>query len=83
MNRVYALLAEFETYDVPLEKVADKYFHMDYKRASKQAALQELPVPCYRAGSQKSPWLVSVKALADYLDEQERIAKTEWKKMNS
>ena len=82
MTRLHALLLEFGCFDLPLEKVAPLYFSMDYKRASSLAAVQRLPIPAYRAGTQKSTWLVSAKDLAELLDKQQEEAATQWKKMN-
>lgn len=59
MTRLHALLLEFGCFDIPLEKVAKPYFDMEYKRAASLAAVQRLPIPAYRIGTQKSPWLVS------------------------
>lgn len=83
MTRLHALLLEFGCFDLPLEKVAPTYFCMDYKRAASLAGLQQLPIPAYRAGTQKSPWLVSAKDLAELLDRQQEEAATQWKKMNA
>jgi hypothetical protein len=68
MNTFFALLAEFETADIPLDRVCDKYMGMDYKTALRRASTQQLPVPVYKTGSQKSPWLVSAKDLAEHID---------------
>lgn len=83
MTRLHALLLEYGSFDIPLEKVAKPYFDMEYKRASALAAVQQLPIPAYRAGKQKSPWLVSAKDLADLLDKRQQEAATEWKKMQA
>lgn len=82
MTRLHALLLEFGCFDIPLEKVAKPYFDMEYKRAASLAAVQRLPVPAYRIGTQKSPWLVSAKDLADLLDKQQEEAAMQWQKMN-
>lgn len=69
MNTTFLLMAEFETSQIPLKDVAERYMRMDYKRACEKAAKQSLPFPVYRCGSsQKAPWLVSVNDLAKYLD---------------
>lgn len=83
MNTVYLLLAEYEAADIPLEQVAQKYLGLDPAMAKRQAALQKLPLPCYRAGSQKSPWLVRITDLADFLDKQREQAKRDWLAMNA
>jgi len=79
----FGLLAEFGTAEIPLEELADKYFGLDKKTAYSRAALNKLPVPTYRGGSQKSGRLVSAGNLAEYLDDQKAAAELEWKKSNS
>lgn len=84
MNKTYfGLLAEFGAAELPLEAVAQKYFGMTAAMAARRAALQQLPVPVYRAGSQKSPWLVSANELANWLDACKRDAEIAWQKMNA
>lgn len=55
MNTVFLLMAEFETAHIPLRDICKKYFDMDYIVACRKAAVQELPLPVFRLGSQKSP----------------------------
>ena len=83
MTRLHALLIEFGSYDLPLEQVAKKYLDMEVKRAAGLAALQKLPIPAYRAGTQKSNWLVSAKDLADLLDQRHNEAAQVWRKMQA
>lgn len=71
--KVFLLMAEFETAQVPLDKCA-YLFGMTPDEASKRAARAVLPVTAYRAGSQKSPWLVDVEDLAAYLRAQKAKA---------
>ena len=68
LSTYYGLLAEFGCAEIPLAQVAPKYFGLAPAKAKQKAALNLLPVPAYRAGSQKSPWLVNAQALAAYLD---------------
>jgi len=79
----FALMAEFGTAEIELEKVCKKYFGLEERKAKQRAASCELPVPAYRGGSQKSTWLVSASELAEYLDTKKTEAKENWKKMNS
>lgn len=83
MNRVFLLLAEFETADIPLEKICEKYFGIGIAEAMRKARAQQLPVAVFRCGGQRSGWLVSVKELARYLDEQERSAMNLHQKMSA
>lgn len=79
----FGLLAEFETAEIPLEKVCEKYFGLGIDKAKRAALMRQLPVPAYRVtGSQKSPWLVSAADLASHIDQQREKARREWIKMN-
>lgn len=78
MNRTMLLLAEFEEADVPLAKVAPKYLGLEERQWKRLASLQQLPFPVFRAGNQKSPWLVSVIELARFLESKESMAKKDW-----
>lgn len=77
----FGLLAEFGAAEIPLEKVAPKYFGLTPAQAKARANLQQLPVPVYRAGSQKSPWLVSASELARWLDACKAEGEKVWRKM--
>lgn len=79
----FALLAEFGTADIPLERISEKYFGLKPDMAFKRAALNRLPVVAFRAGSQKSPWLVSAADLAKHIDDQRERALKEWEKSNN
>lgn len=70
MNRIFLLMAQFGSADVPLAKVVETYFpHLSEATWKRRAALQEFPFPVFRAeSSQKAPWMVSVVELAKYLD---------------
>lgn len=70
VSSFFALMAEFGTAEIPLESVCDKYFGLDYKTALRRAPAQQLPVPVYKVGSQKSTWLVSAQDLAALIDKQ-------------
>lgn len=77
----FALLAEYGTAQIPLEKVAG-LFGMTAELAAKRALRQELPVPVFRLGTQKSPWLVDAEKLAHYLDDIKGQAERDWKMVN-
>lgn len=81
MNTFFALMAEYETAEIPLERICQKYFGLEKEEASKRAGRGRLPVPAYRAGSQRSQWLVSAQALAEYLDERKAEAESDWLKL--
>ena len=69
MNSTYfGLLAEFGEANIPLERVAPKYFGLSYEEARRRAPAKMLPCPVFRLGGQKSPWLVSAADLAELID---------------
>lgn len=78
MSTFFGLLAEFGTAEIPLSLVAPKFFGLTEAEAKRRASLQDLPIPVYRAGSQKSPWLVSAADLAHYLDGIKATAQADW-----
>lgn len=77
---VFLLLAEFGTGHIPLEKCCH-HFGMKPEEANRRAARQSLPVPVFRLGSQKSPWLVAADVLATYIDWQREQAVKQWERM--
>ncbi|MCH9693246.1 MAG: pyocin activator PrtN family protein [Gammaproteobacteria bacterium] len=78
----FGLLAEFGESEIPLDRVSEKYFGLSIPKAKRRACLQQLPIPAYRAGSQKSPWLISAADLAKHIDQQRDIASKQWANMN-
>jgi hypothetical protein len=70
----FGLLAEFGEANVPLERVAPKYFGRSYAEARRRAPAKMLPCRAFRLGGQKSPWLVSVADLAELIDQQREKA---------
>lgn len=76
------LMMEYETPVVPLKKVHEKYFGIENTyTANKRAKDQDLPVPVFRMGSNKSEWLVRLEDLAFYIDKQAEETKKVWEKM--
>ena len=78
----FALMAEFGTGDIPLEHCCTKYFGMSLRKASAKARIQQLPVPAYRGGSQKSMWLVNAADLANHIDTLKEKAKHDWDRIH-
>lgn len=66
----FGLLAEFGEANIPLERVAPKYFGLSYEEARRRAPAKLLPCTAFRLGGQKSPWLVSASDLAALIDQQ-------------
>lgn len=81
MKTLFALLAEYGTSEIPLERCCH-LFGLAPAEAAKRAVRQALPVPAYRAGSQKAPWLVDAQVLAEHLDRLKTEAAEEWRRVN-
>ena len=64
----FGLLAEFGEANIPLERVAPKYFGLSFPEARRRAPTKLLPCRTFRLGGQKSPWLVSATDLAELID---------------
>lgn len=79
MNTVFLLLAEFGQTDLPLEPIAKRYLGLDERQARYKANRAALPFPAYRAGSQKSPWLVRITDLAAWIDAEREKAAADWR----
>lgn len=82
MNTVFMLLAEFGTGHIPLERCAH-IFGLSADEAAKRANRQALPVPAFRLGTQKSPWLVDASELAAFLDSKKATAASEWRRVRA
>lgn len=83
MNTVFMLLAEFSQAHIPLDAICEKYFGMQRPEAYRAAKNQLLPVPTFRAGSNKSGWLVDVNDLAAYVDKVAAKARDDHRKMHA
>ena len=79
---LFLVLAEYGTAQVPVERCAAQ-FGMTANEAKAAARRQGLPVPCYRLGSQKSPWVVDATALAAHIRAKRTEAEADWSKLRS
>ena len=79
MNTKYALHAVFEKPVVKLEDICEEYFGITYRTAMIKVNSGEFPVPTFRQeDSQRSPILIHVDDLADYIDKRLSEARKEW-----
>lgn len=81
MNTVFLLLAQYGTAQVPLEVCCGDFFGMSSDRAAYAAGRHQLPVPAFKAGGPKSPWLVDIRELAAWIDKRRAEASEEWRKV--
>lgn len=82
MNTLFALMAEFNTAEIPLELVAKKWWGLSPVMAKRAAAGRKLPVPAYRGTSKNSPWIIRAQDLANWIDERAAKARREWEAVN-
>ena len=82
ISTLFALMAEFGTSEIPLEDICEKFFGLNQKMAKARASRNQLPIPAYKAGTQKSQWLISAADLAEYIDTQRQKAQAEWNQSN-
>ena len=82
ISTLFLLMAEFGTVDIPVEKAAERYLGLDVRAAKSRAARGELPFPAYRCGSQKSPWIVRVTDLAEWIDRERAKGLADWQARN-
>jgi hypothetical protein len=75
-------MAEFGSVDVGAEKAAERYLGLDAKAAKARASRGELPFPVYRCGSQKSPWMVRITDLAEWIDKEREKGINDWRARN-
>ncbi len=78
---LFLLLAEFGTGQIPVDRCAH-HFGLSEDEAKRAAARQKLPIPAFRLGSQKSPWMVSAEALAEHIDAQAKAAQADWNRLH-
>lgn len=82
-SRTLALLiAQFGSGQILLEKYCH-YFGMQPEEAKRAAARQALPVPAFRLGSQKSPWMISADQLAEHIQCRKDYATADWVRIRS
>ncbi len=79
MNTHLALLAIYDDVNISLEKCCMEFFGLSPKRAAEATNKQALPMPAYRLGSNKSPWLMDAGKLAAYIDQKKIQAELEWR----
>ena len=83
MNNYQSLLITYGKPHVPLAAIAKDYLApMSDKTLKVRASNHQLPFPAFREDSQKGPWLVDLRDLAEYLDKRrvEALAYVEGRK---
>lgn len=57
---------------VPIEQISMRFFGISELKAKNMASIGQFPCKCIRLGSNKSPWLISIAALAEVIYQKER-----------
>ncbi|HED6305883.1 TPA: pyocin activator PrtN family protein [Escherichia coli] len=84
MNTLFLLMAEFNTPNIELSAVSQKYFGMSPATAEAKANACKLPVPTYRIGtSQKAKRCINIQDLAEYIDKRREEGRAEWEKVRT
>lgn len=83
LNTYNALKEEFgHSLFVRLDQISETYLGMKPSTAKRRAAEDALPFPATRFGdSQKSPWVVKLTTLAQFIDNKFRADYDEWSKV--
>lgn len=81
----FMLLMRYKAPVVELEQIRTDYLsHLTTDAARRRATAQSLPFACFRADkSNKSPWMVNIIDLANWLDKAQAEAKKDWSRMNA
>ncbi|MBV8042522.1 pyocin activator PrtN family protein [Pluralibacter sp.] len=84
MNTMFLLMAEFETSNIELSAVCQKYFGMSPATAEAKANACQLPIPTYRVGtSQKAKRCIHISVLAEYIDSRVAEGRAEWERVRT
>ena len=84
MNTHFALLAFHQTTTINLKDVCQEYFGISVKTAMQKIKGQDFPVPTFRlTNSERSPVFIKVEDLANYIDQQYKIASDEWQQVHT
>ncbi|MBE0369238.1 pyocin activator PrtN family protein [Pseudoalteromonas aurantia] len=83
MNIQFALLARFNSPTVQLREISQEFFGISPKTAQQKAKTAQLPVPAFKLiESERSPTLVNVSDLAEWIEKRSKEARTEWQQVN-
>jgi hypothetical protein len=84
MNTNFALLARFQTPVIELKNVCEEFFGIKPKTAEQKSKGCDFPIPTFKLrDSERSPTLIKIEDLADYIDKRYAAAKNEWKKVHN
>ena len=84
MNTNFALLARFESPVIELKIVCEEFFGIKPKTAEQKVKGCDFPIPTFKLrDSERSPTLIKIEDLANYIDKRYAEAENEWKQVHS
>lgn len=84
IHTLFLLMAEFNTPNIELSAVCQKYFGMSPNTAEAKANACQLPIPTYRVGtSQKAKRCINIQDLAEYIDQRREEGRIEWERVRT
>ncbi|MCG9963999.1 pyocin activator PrtN family protein [Shewanella cutis] len=79
MNTTFALLARYQSPVVSLKEICQEFLGLTPKTAEQKASAKELPFPTFKLrDSERSPTLVKVADLGEYMDNQYAQSRKDW-----
>lgn len=83
MNTLFALLARYESTEIPLEDISSEFLGITPRTARQRASAALLPFPTFKIrDSEKAPYLVRAQDLSEYIDKKYKEAREEWESVN-
>jgi len=84
MNTNFALLARFQTPVIELKNICEEFFGIKPKTAEQKVKGCDFPIPTFKLrDSERSPTLIKVEDLANYIDKRYAEAENEWKQVHN
>ncbi len=84
MNTNFALLSRYQTPVIELKLVCEEFFGIKPKTAEQKVKGCDFPIPTFKLrDSERSPTLIKIEDLADYIDKRYADAQNEWKQVNN
>ncbi len=84
MNTNFALLARYQTPVIELKLVCEEFFGIKPKTAEQKVKGCDFPIPTFKLrDSERSPTLIKIEDLADYIDKRYADAQNEWKQVHN
>ena len=84
MNTSFALMCRFESPYIPLRVVAEEFLGIKSNTAEQRAKALDLPFPTVKMrDSERSPTMVKIDDLAQYLDARYHESKAEWESVKA